>query len=706
MSIAEFAKSLFESVSVGVKDNIVTVDGLPSDFIERDLYRIWRQSRIADNMFYSKGKNRVTFDRFFLPDFYYALQRILTGKYMRCNRRVVEQLIFEIEDHTWLGNLNKVFPSILNKSKLSNLTWTPEPHQATFFDVFDQQVQRMDLNGYLLSAAPGTGKTFTSMALNEMLEADLIIYVVPNNSVDDVWKKTHKNVLKNSDGTYWSSHDGVGPDTGKRIFIFHYETLEQALNFFKSNEAWLRAHKRVTVTLDECHNFNSLTSLRTELFIELCKFLKPLNILWMSGTPVKALGSEVIPLLMTIDKYFTKEIVERFKKIFGMSSTAGLDILAHRLGLVSHKIAKDQVLTHKVLEFRVDVKLPNGSDYTLDTIRKRMAEYIEERMAYYQKNMASYLQWYFDGLKAYEKVMPSSEKKDYALYQKYAKEIHEGYDPILHKNEVVFCNKFEKRSIIPTLTGVTKERFVSARSVYKYYHLKVQGEALGRILGRARTLCNIDVALNIKDAVMTDLQTNERSYTNLPDIINSAIKKTLLYTDFVEVVDSVCAQLEGQGYKTLKVYGETNKDLPSILKTFAEKPKYNPLAATYKSLSTAVPMIMANTIVMLNSPYREHDRVQTVSRVDRMGQDEDVHIYTVYLDTGKEPNISTRSKDIMDWSREMVEAIMGRPAAAVDEDMKIAMEDFDDEDIPLDVPAVKSHPRNLVNTNKSAWVNW
>ena len=83
---------------------------------------------------------------------------------------------------------------------------------------------------------------------------------------------------------------------------------------------------------------------------------------------------------------------------------------------------------------------------------------------------------------------------------------------------------------------------------------------------------------------------------------------------------------------------------------------------------------MANTIVFLNSPFRSHEREQACSRCDRLGQTEVVQIFDVYLDTGKEPNISTRSQDIMQWSKDQVDAMLGTGGSA-------ALEGLDDIDV-------------------------
>src|SRR5690606_11890806 len=103
-----------------------------------------------------------------------------------------------------------------------------------------------------------------------------------------------------------------------------------------------------------------------------------------------------------------------------------------------------------------------------------------------------------------------------------------------------------------------------------------------------------------------------------------------------------------------------------IVSTFYKNEDVNPLIATYQSLSTAVPLTAANTIVMINQPFRSGIREQTIARAARLGQDKDVHVIDVLLDTGDLANISTRTNDIMQWSQEQVASILGVKNVDVD----------------------------------------
>jgi SNF2 family DNA or RNA helicase len=394
---------------------------------------------------------------------------------------------------------------------------------------------------------------------------------------------------------------------------------------------------------------NEIDSLRTQLFIQLCtESLKSKNVLWMSGTPIKAIGKEVIPLLKTIDPWFDSNAEERFLAIFGKSSAKGLDILANRLGYLVHRVTKANVVTNIVEREEIKVMVPNGKQYTLAAVSEEMREFVMDRMEYYRINFKMYESQYEHGLRLWEKHIGHDRKAQerYAIYKRYVTLIRTQYDPETMKEESKFCNRYEKE-IISILSQPVKDQFRNAKSVVKYYKLKVQGEALGRILGKRRMQCNLAIADN----------------TTFETEIDSARKKTVIFTSYVEVVDLIHNKLTDAGYKPLRVYGLTNKDLPNIISTFEKDQDANPLIATFQSLSTAVPLTMASTAFMMNSPFRVGELEQTEARLDRVNQDGPVKFLSTLLNTNGEPNLSTRSNDILEWSRDQVAAIMGAPVA-------------------------------------------
>ena len=108
------------------------------------------------------------------------------------------------------------------------------------------------------------------------------------------------------------------------------------------------------------------------------------------------------------------------------------------------------------------------------------------------------------------------------------------------------------------------------------------------------------------------------------------------------------------------MYGKTAPQVKTILQAFVEDKSINPLVATVQTLATGVNLhTVANTVIFMNKPWRHVDYEQASDRVHRIGQDVPVYIYSFRLDTGKEPNLSTRMEDIVEWSKEMFRGIVG-----------------------------------------------
>jgi superfamily II DNA or RNA helicase len=143
------------------------------------------------------------------------------------------------------------------------------------------------------------------------------------------------------------------------------------------------------------------------------------------------------------------------------------------------------------------------------------------------------------------------------------------------------------------------------------------------------------------------------------DVCESTEKKTIVFTSYVEVLEQAAKSAQEQELAPAVVYAKTNNDLSKIVHAFSEDKRVNPLIATYASLSTAVPLVMADTMILIDVPFRDYILQQTVSRIHRIGADTQTTVYTCTLDTQGQANISTRTVDILKWSQQETEAILG-----------------------------------------------
>lgn len=650
----------FGSVVVKEKATEIVVEGIPADVMVRDISRIWKTSKITMNMFNTLGRNMFSFNSFFAADLVYMIDVMLQSRKAYTSARVLRNIQQEIIANTWLRNTipGSGVPERLDFSQLNNLKDKPLDHQMDYLKQYSQVVNMYGLDGYLMAAAPGAGKTLGSLQVAECLHADLTVVVCPKAAVEKPWEETVLQKAFKSTKTCWVYASGK-PYNGEQIAVVHYEGLQPVLDLVNAGRM---KGRKVCVILDESHNLNEITALRTQLFLALCKALKSQDVVFASGTAIKALGAEMIPLLRCIDPLFTPDTEARFKKIFGRDATKALDIISHRLGLVSFKVEKKTLKLDPPIFKSKGIRIPNGAQFTLPEIRKLMEAFITERVKYYKDRRPKDEAFWAKCLDLHKATLKSKEDRArFEEYQRVLKIVIKVQDPRYCGDEIKATNLYEKKYFDPSLPQVMRKEFRDVKSVIKYTSLKIQGECLGRVLGRTRIECTV---------AMT-------AYVDFVDICESTEKKTIVFTSFVEALHATEQRCLASGLKPILVYGATNNVLSSTVTKFEKDKAINPLGATYQSLGTAVPLVMADTMILLNAPFRSYILDQAVSRIHRLGQDSQTVVWQMYLDTGEIPNISTRSNEILKWSQEQVAAIMGIESPFVLEEVS-GMEGFDE----------------------------
>lgn len=632
-------KKILGIIEVTTNNGTVTVSGVPSAVIYTDITKIWKSGRIANSLFVNIGRSEFSFYEFFCLEMVYALNMLIENKRIRSNRRTLSLIVEELKKHTWIGKETDNSVKLIDTEKLKDFIFEPLPAQSGFYQAYAQAKERLNLNGFLLSAAPGGGKTFMSLSLMHVLDKDLVVSVVPNNALDEVWKNSLSRIFKTPQ-KYWICNEDKLPDGDERFLVFNYENIKYIKDIVKDMK-----YKNLGIILDESHNFNELTSQRTLLFIETVLSLKCEDVLWMSGTPIKAISVEAIPLIRTIDPLFTPECEARFKGIYGVSSQRANDMLSHRLNGLMYVIEKKELGLHEPIINEIKVKTPDSEYFTLAAIRDRMFAFTKERLEYYANRKKEDEKFFYGLLDKYYAGLNRIDRNDYNEYMRSLGTVirYQG-DSTLCSREVIYCNRYESTKILPWIKDkADKARFKDVKSVIKYVRLKVQGECLGRIVGGARIAAHVSLC----------------KYIDYPALIRSTDKKVAVFTSFVDVLEALKEHFKKLDLHALFVYAETNKNLFNILNEFKTNPEANPLVATVKSLGTAVPLTTADVLVLIDVPFRDYHLQQIISRISRLDETSQTYVYTCVLDTGDVPNISTRTVDILKWSQQQVAEITG-----------------------------------------------
>ena len=537
-----------------------------------------------------------------------------------------------IRSKTWLKNLHLPVKEVpINISNLKNIRYTLKPYQKDFIEMYPTLKERFNLNGYLLSFDQGLGKTLTAISLAECLDKDQVVIVCPNSLKENWAYEIKEYFYKYEDEKLWRDEVYVH---GSKRYSFTKKTKYIIVNLEAIPAVYdLISNKRNSILIvDEMHNVRNMKGKRTLELLDLKSKLGKTDVLLMSGTPIKALPNEIVPSLMLIDPLFTEEVAKLYFNCFNVDGTATKEIVNARFGMVMHRKTKKEVLTLPDKHIHeLNFTVPNSNKYLSDVVSKEVEEVFSRLYNTELERSDELRNNYINMIEKYSKA-PYKEKKEYLDYIK-------NPEREFHESELERFDVFTKKYVIPNIYyPVDLKNFKEAETAYVRMKSRALGKALGQIMHPRRKELYIQLYENNKEEII--------------DMIHNATKKTVIFSTLLEVVDYISKDLTKQGIGNVKIVGGADNRMDKI-QAFKNDDDIEVLIATSQTLSTGVTLIEANQMFFFGTPWRSADYDQCCDRIYRIGQNTDVNIYNVLLDTGGKENLSTRMNDILKWSGEM-----------------------------------------------------
>lgn len=658
-----------------------------------NLYKLFNGKKDKVNALFNKlFSNSCIINTFFKFELKCIAEALLNNEYGTNGYGVkVEQLkqLIELLEEDKRDNLYNINSNVINRNIIKDLMkFDVLKHQEQALTDYNYFKQNVNYRGMLLHAGIGSGKTATSLFIMEGMNLETIIVICPLPTVDKVWKETiggTNGCAYKTPQEYLDIRNNINYNNQKYI-ICNYESMSKLSTLIHNFNG-----KRTGVIIDESHNLLDKKSNRTNQALEIINRLNTDNVLLLSGTPLKNGFQELCIIFQFLDKSFDKNTMDRFLKLYKNPNKFFSDTLAKRYRRNTSVIKKDGKLGLPTMEkITLEIKLDNNLTnlYLLSTISNRLKEFTINRLKELTnkdfiikcENDYNYL---YSKAKSLNTRIREHEIKE---YERNFKTLRNMKNIDTRDNVVVelikSVNKFEKEQLLPYLYETDKKMFREVKTILKYPKLKTQGEALAHIVGRARIDCHRLIANKI----------------DYPSIIDSTEKKTIVFSSYIDVCDSIYNTCSNLKYNPIQVYGEYVKSMNSSINTFGNVKEVNPLITTYKSLSTGVPLIMANVIICIDLPFRNYIYEQAIGRAWRLGQDKPVYVYIPELITDT-PNINTRNIDIMAYFNNIVEEITGVKS------LDITIDDFNVLDYEL-IKNINNNENLTIKQEESLFSKW
>lgn len=596
--------------------------------------KLWEKKKIPG---YKRKVTNLEVDLFFASELYNILMQLADYYNLRYYRRMAEY----IKKNTYLDNLDKnidVKVDINRLNSILNEDYKPKDFQEEFIKKYFEYKEIYDLDGYILSFDQGLGKTFTAACISELIHPDQTI-IVCMNTLKENWAnelrlyfKKYNDIERFKREVYVygvSKPKEYSNDT--RYIIVNNESINKIFPLVKNTNSTM-------IIVDECQNFRNLDSLQTKNMLKLKQITKSKDNLMMSGTPIKANPSEIVPAMMMIDRTFTLDLAKLYIKAFTSNTDTLSDVVQTRFNRTIYRKTKDQVLdlpSKTVTNFKLEYK--DEDPYLMINVKKRVADRFQEILESYKDEVDSVKDEFRETTLKY-----SSQDRTTTL--DYIKFVDKGQDyESVHDSLYDLYDGFIKNNVYPNIKDKDElKRYKYVVSVYVYITQKCFFLAMGEVLPKIKAKAFNELYDNNKDLIYK--------------MINNNPKKTVIFSTIVEVVDHICDDLNKNDIKAVKITGSV-KNRMNIINQFREDDTVDVLVATSQTMGTGVTLVEANQMMVFCPPYRKADFDQACDRIYRIGQTHPVNIYNVIGSTSSK-DITTRMTDILDWSDQMVSSVL------------------------------------------------
>ena len=638
---------LFNSIDIKYDGDWIIMKGINAAVFISDVARIYKYRFDPDNFNKAKlffkivqtgvmiKKLSFTFHRFFTLEIYLIFERLYDITQRSLYKEVMNTLINE-------PNVAKYFKPDLPipvsiTSRLNDLSLKLFPFQEKFINGYYQAKNKLFLDGYLLSFLAGGGKTLTSIAAAYAFNIIPTIITAPRSTLDG-WQSSILRLIpsiKPEEIKLSFNYNSDKDKTKWKFFICNYERIDQALT---CSEFAVSPVKGLLV--DECHNFRNKGTIRTQSLLNLKHALNLHDIICISATPLKALGSELIPVMELIDPEFNEEASNIFKKIYSRNQYDPItgSVLKNRLQtFIERRTLEDSGIKLPPKErYTMNVKLSNPKPYLLTTVKSNVWKYVKEHMLEYKSNVKPN----FEALQLYLRNPVITSNFTNEEISNYIEAVRiKMHDPF-NKDVRPIINNFEIEKVKVLDSSLYKEILQIRRKITSYMMILI-GKALGQyfVKGKIELLAKM-VRENIGEIIK---------------IINASKMKTVIFSTFIEPLISVKEALEEHGIGCILHTGQDN--IEDTRGRFKDDNSVKVFLGTTGAVGTGVDQLqfIADTMILLNTPYRSSDLVQIEARLHRQGTPaESVKIYYMKLNTNDEPNILDSESELTEWSRFMI----------------------------------------------------